>query len=115
MYTADIVLPPGSVQLLNPLLDTFSGARQVETPISHLAIMKWLSSVRAVLAGGSRSAPVTPAASPKPPSKADLHAKQVSSKQNRNWMLEKQNVEIVKIDHVVCGLSLQFSFSINLK
>lgn len=65
--------------------------------------MKWLSSVRAVLAGGSRSAPVTPAASPNLPSKADLHAKQVSSKQNHNWMLEKQNVNdiLVKTDHVL--------------
>eukprot|EP00064_Thunnus_orientalis_P005368 superscaffoldBa00000521_g5382 len=39
--------------------------------------MKWLASVRAMLPGGSRSAPVTPAASPNMPSKADLHAKQL--------------------------------------
>lgn len=51
---------------------------QGEIPTSRLAIMKWLASVRAVLAGGSRSAPVTPAASPNLPSKADLRAKQVS-------------------------------------
>lgn len=40
--------------------------------------MKWLASVRAVLAGNSSSAPVTPAASPNLPSKAELRAKQVS-------------------------------------
>lgn len=48
--------------------------------------MKWLASVRAALAGGSRSAPVTPAASPVVPSKADLHAKQVSCEQNPGRM-----------------------------
>lgn len=53
--------------------------------------MKWLASVRAVLAGGSRSAPVTPAASPNLPSKADLRAKQVSCNQNYNRTLEKPN------------------------
>lgn len=113
MYTADIVLPPGSVQLLNPLLDTFSGARQVETPISHLAIMKWLSSVRAVLAGGSRSAPVTPAASPKPPSKADLHAKQVSKQANkiaigclRNRMLKLLKLIMLFVDFHCNSVSL---------
>ncbi|CAB1428023.1 unnamed protein product [Pleuronectes platessa] len=41
--------------------------------------MKWLASVRAVFAGGSRSAPLTPAASPVIPSKADLHFKQLDS------------------------------------
>lgn len=47
------------------------------------AIMKWLASVRAMLAGGSRSAPVSPAASPVLPSKADLHAKQVRCLRNQ--------------------------------
>lgn len=46
--------------------------------ILHTANMKWLASVRAVLAGSSSSAPVTLAASPNLPSKADLRAKQVS-------------------------------------
>lgn len=53
-----------------------------------LTIMKWLASVRAVLAGGSRSAPVTPAASPNLPSKADLRTKQVSCTQKSGCVLE---------------------------
>lgn len=63
----------------------FSGARQ------SLAVMKWLASVRSVLAGGSRSAPVTPAASPNMPSKADLRSKQVSRTWNRIRMLDLRN------------------------
>lgn len=57
---------------------SFPGAHQ------SLAVMKWLASVRSVLAGGSRSAPVTPAASPNMPSKADLRSKQVSRAWNHN-------------------------------
>lgn len=53
--------------------------------------MKWLASVRSVLTGGSRSAPVTPAASPNMPSKADLRAKQVGCERNYNTMLDLRN------------------------
>lgn len=53
--------------------------------------MKWLTSVRTALAGGSRSAPATPAASPNMPSKADQHAKQVSCKQNPERVSDLRN------------------------
>lgn len=56
--------------------------------------MKWLASVRAALAGGSRSAPVTPAASPNLPSKADLRAKQVSCYQNSKNGAEQESVPV---------------------
>lgn len=69
---------------MQALLDTFSGARQGEIPPTRRTIMKWLASVRSVLTGGSRSAPVTPAASPNMPSKADLRAKQVGCEQDHN-------------------------------
>ncbi len=75
--------PPGSVWLLYPLFLGHVGVTSL-----RLTTMKWLASVRAVLAGGSRSAPVTPAASPNIPSKTDLHAKEVSCKQNPNRMLD---------------------------
>lgn len=52
----------------------------------HLTIMKWLSSVRAMLARGSRSAPVSPVASPNLPCKADLRAKQVRWKTQQGCM-----------------------------
>lgn len=58
--------------------------------------MKWLASVRAMLAGGSRSAPVTPAASPNMPSRADLHAKRVSCKHVRMLDLESRMFTVVE-------------------
>lgn len=58
----------------------FSGTPWANNPHPPTIAMKWLASVRSMLAGGSRSAPATPAASPTMSSKADQHAKQVSWK-----------------------------------
>lgn len=66
-----------SVWLLFPLKDSlFLGHVRLKSS-QRLGTMKWLASVRAAFAGGSRSAPVTPAASPNMPSRADQRAKQV--------------------------------------
>ena len=84
-HTLDASTSRLRLTLVSPSGYFFSGARQ------SLAVMKWLASVRSVLAGGSRSAPVTPAASPNMPSKADLRSKQVSCTWNHFRMLDLRN------------------------
>ncbi|XP_051248275.1 neuron navigator 3 isoform X6 [Dicentrarchus labrax] len=58
--------------------------------------MKWLASVRAVLTGGSRSAPVTPAASPNMPSKADRHAKQIYTDWANHYLAKSGCPRLIK-------------------
>ncbi|XP_061617812.1 neuron navigator 3 isoform X8 [Phyllopteryx taeniolatus] len=58
--------------------------------------MKWLSSVRAVLAGGSHSAPVTPVGSPSVQSKEDLNAKQIYTDWANHYLAKSGCPRLIK-------------------
>lgn len=73
----------GRLQLsLTPRSPLWVSFTSEHTRLDFIPAMKWLASVRAALSGVSRSAPATPVASPNPPSKAELRAKQVSARRN---------------------------------
>ncbi|XP_029707486.1 neuron navigator 3 isoform X8 [Takifugu rubripes] len=64
--------------------------------LDFITAMKWLASLRATLHGVSRSISATPAASPNPPSKADLHAKQIYTDWANHYLAKSGCPRLIK-------------------